>query len=188
MLTTPPPHFHITDSLHRQRKLQLALVEDSAYSEEGQRNMKVLQISTPKQQTHSECKSRVRTQHRLFPQPHANKHPLTAKANTNVSPAKEAGLAFERAAAIQTKNLSEPDDAANTLVEAFKVYRKTDPEDAARVIDVAINHYTGKGNFRRAATHKQNQAEVYEEMGDQKRAMEAYELAASWFESDNAES
>jgi alpha-soluble NSF attachment protein len=55
------------------------------------------------------------------------------------------------------------------------------------VIDVAINHYTGKGNFRRAATHKQNQAEVYEEMGEQKKAMEAYELAASWFESDNAE-
>lgn len=55
------------------------------------------------------------------------------------------------------------------------------------MIDVAINHYTGKGNFRRAATHKQNQAEVYEEMGEQKKAMEAYELAASWFESDNAE-
>ena len=96
-------------------------------------------------------------------------------------------MAFERAAAIQTKNLSELDDAANTLVEAFKVYRKTDPEDAARVIDVAINHYTSKGNFRRAATHKQNQAEVYEEMGDLKRALDAYELAASWFESDNAE-
>lgn len=45
-----------------------------------------------------------------------------------------------------------------------------------------------KGNFRRAATHKQNLAEVYEvEIGDQKRAMESYELAASWYESDNAE-
>lgn len=96
-------------------------------------------------------------------------------------------MAFESAASIQTKNLNEPDDAANTLVEAFKVYRKSDPQDAARVLDIAINHYTSKGNFRRAATHKQNQAEVFEEMGDQKRAMDAYELAASWFESDNAE-
>lgn len=74
------------------------------------------------------------------------------------------------------------------MQEAFKVYRKTDPEDAARVIEVAINHYTSKGNFRRAATQKQNVAEVYEvEIGDLKRAIESYELAASWFESDNAE-
>ncbi|MCJ1397802.1 vesicular-fusion protein S17 [Xylographa trunciseda] len=101
---------------------------------------------------------------------------------------KEAGQAFERAASIQTKQLNEPDDAANTLTEAFKVYRKTDPEDAARVLQQAITHYTMKGNFRRAATHQQNLAEVYEvEIGDQKRAVEAYEVAAGWFESDNAE-
>lgn len=86
------------------------------------------------------------------------------------------------------QKLSEPDDAANTYVEAFKVYRKSDPLDAARCLDIAINHYTGKGNFRRAASHKQNLAELYEqEVGDQKKAMESYELAASWFESDNAE-
>lgn len=101
---------------------------------------------------------------------------------------KEAGLAFERAAAIQQNNLNEPDDAANTMTEAFKTYRKTDPEDAARCLDVAINHYTMKGNFRRAATWKQNIAELFEvELGDQKRAMEAYETAAGWYEQDNAE-
>jgi len=101
---------------------------------------------------------------------------------------KEAGQAFERAADIQTNKLNEPDDAANTLTEAFKVYRKTDPLDAARCLDVAINHYTLKGNFRRAATHKQNLGECYEvEIGDQKKAIESYELAASWFENDNAE-
>ncbi len=101
---------------------------------------------------------------------------------------KEAGQAFENCAKIQTTKLNEPDDAANTLTEAFKVYRKTDPLDAVRCLDVAINHYTSKGNFRRAATHKQNLAEVYEvEIGDQKKAIESYELAASWFESDNAE-
>ncbi|MCJ1311649.1 vesicular-fusion protein S17 [Agyrium rufum] len=101
---------------------------------------------------------------------------------------KEAGQAFERAASVQTSKLNEPDDAANSLTEAFKVYRKTDPEDAARVLQQAINHYTSKGNFRRAATHQQNLAEVYEvEIGDPKRAVAAYETAAGWFESDNAE-
>lgn len=101
---------------------------------------------------------------------------------------KEAGQAFEKAASIQTKNLNEPEDAANTWVEAFKVYRKSDPVDAARCLDIAINFWTSKGNFRRAATHKQNLGEVYEkEIGDLPKAMESYELAASWFESDNAE-
>jgi alpha-soluble NSF attachment protein len=101
---------------------------------------------------------------------------------------KEAGNAFEKAAAIQKQYLNEPDDAANTLTEAFKSYRKTDPEDAARVLDQAIAHYTMKGNFRRSATHKQNLGELFEvELGDNKRAMESYETAAGWFESDNAE-
>jgi alpha-soluble NSF attachment protein len=56
------------------------------------------------------------------------------------------------------------------------------------VLSSAITHYTSKGNFRRAATHQQNLAEVYEnELGDNAKALEAYETAAGWFESDNAE-
>ncbi|ERF75783.1 vesicular-fusion protein sec17 [Endocarpon pusillum Z07020] len=100
----------------------------------------------------------------------------------------EAGAAFEKAADIQKNKLSEPDDMANTLTEAFKVYRKDSPEDAARVLTAAIAHYTSKGAFRRAATHQQNLGEVYElELGDTARALAAYETAAQWFESDNAE-
>lgn len=101
---------------------------------------------------------------------------------------KEAGQCFEKAASIQSSKLNEPDDAANTLTEAFKAYRKDDPEDAARCLEQAIQHYTLKGNFRRAAGHKQNLAELYEvEIGDEKRAAEAYETAAGWYENDNAE-
>jgi len=101
---------------------------------------------------------------------------------------KDAGQALERAAAIQSQKLNEPDDAANTLTEAYKSYRKDEPEEAARCLDQAIAHYTLKGNFRRAATHKQNLAEMYEvELGDQKKAMDAYETAAGWYENDNAE-
>ncbi|KAI4241808.1 MAG: hypothetical protein L6R40_004354 [Gallowayella cf. fulva] len=100
----------------------------------------------------------------------------------------EAGQAFEHAASIQTSKLSEPDDAANSLTEAYKSYRKSSPQDAARVLSQAITHYTSKGNFRRAATNQQNLAETYEiEIGDEKAALEAYEVAAGWFEGDNAE-
>ncbi|CAO2651196.1 Nn.00g094930.m01.CDS01 [Neocucurbitaria sp. VM-36] len=101
---------------------------------------------------------------------------------------KEAGEAFEKAASVQRQQLNEPDDEANTLTEAFKAYRKDDPEAAARCLDKAIAHYCSKGNFRRAATHKQNLAELYEvELGDNTRAAAAYEEAAGWYESDNAE-
>lgn len=69
-----------------------------------------------------------------------------------------------------------------------EAYRKDDPEAAARCLDKAIAHYCSKGNFRRAATHKQNLAELYEvELGDNTRAAAAYEEAAGWYESDNAE-
>jgi len=99
-----------------------------------------------------------------------------------------AGQCFEKAAAIQRNQLKEPDDAANTLTDAYKSYRKDAPEDAARCLEMAIEHYTLKGNFRRAATQKQNLAELYEnELDDPKRAAEAYDMAAGWFENDNAE-
>ena len=101
---------------------------------------------------------------------------------------KEAGMAFERAANIQTKNLNEPGGAANTLQEAYKVYRKEEPQSAARCLQQAISHYTSTGNFRRAATQQQNLAEIYEvEVGDTKAAVDAYDTAAQWFESDHAE-
>jgi alpha-soluble NSF attachment protein len=100
---------------------------------------------------------------------------------------REAGQAFEKAAQVQTSKLNEPDDAANTLVDAFKVYRKENPEDAVRCLEFAVNQYCKKGNFRRAAQHKENMGEVFEtEIGDIKRALEAYEAAAGWYEGDNA--
>lgn len=100
---------------------------------------------------------------------------------------KEAGAAFEKAASIHRDKLNEPDDAANLMIDAFKVYRKDSPEDAVRCVEVAIRHYTSKGNFRRAASHKEAQGEVLETgIGDRKRALECYQSAAQWYEGDNA--
>jgi len=98
----------------------------------------------------------------------------------------EAGRAFERAADIQSKNLNDADDAANTLVDAFKAYRADDPKAAIRCLDVAIQRYCAKGNFRRAATHKEHMAETCEQMQDTKAALDNYEQAAEWYEGDNA--
>jgi len=100
---------------------------------------------------------------------------------------KEAGGAFEKAASIHRDKLNEPDDAANLMIDAFKVYRKDSPEDAVRCLEGAIKQYTSKGNFRRAASHKESQGEVLEvEIGDRKRALDCYDSAAQWYEGDNA--
>lgn len=94
---------------------------------------------------------------------------------------------FERAAEIQINNLKEIDDAANTYLDAFKVYRTDSPEEAVRCADFSINHYCTKGNFRRAASHKENLGDLFEnQLGDLKRACEAYEAAAGWYEGDGA--
>ncbi|QPG94576.1 hypothetical protein C2857_006413 [Epichloe festucae Fl1] len=99
----------------------------------------------------------------------------------------EAGKAFEQAAHVQTSKLDEPDDAANSLVDAFKAYRKDAPSDAVRCLKVAVDRYCSKGNFRRAASHNETMAEVYEtQLGDAKKAVECYEAAATWYEGDNA--
>lgn len=100
---------------------------------------------------------------------------------------KEAGQAFEKAAQVQTKNLNEPDDAANTYVDAFKVYRQESPQDAVRCLEFAVAQYCKKGNFRRAAQQKESIGEVWEnQVGDIKLALQAYEEAAGWYEGDNA--
>jgi alpha-soluble NSF attachment protein len=102
---------------------------------------------------------------------------------------KEAGQALEKAAQMQMKT-DEKDDAANTLVEAYKSYRRTDPQDAARTLKQAISLFTGKGNFRRAAGYQFNLAELYEaesELFRPEDALDAYDTAAEWYANDQAE-
>ncbi|EGS23212.1 vesicular-fusion protein sec17-like protein [Thermochaetoides thermophila DSM 1495] len=99
----------------------------------------------------------------------------------------EAGEAFIAAANIYREKLNEPDDAANLMVDAFKVLRKDNPQKALDCIDQAIMRYTSKGNFRRAASHKENAGEMLEQdLNDRVRAMQYYRDAALWYEQDGA--
>jgi alpha-soluble NSF attachment protein len=102
---------------------------------------------------------------------------------------KEAGQTLEKAAQMQMKT-DEKDDTANTLVESYKSYRRTDPQDAARVLKQAISLFTAKGNFRRAAGYQFNLAELYEQESDlfpPEEALDAYDAAAEWYASDQAD-
>ncbi len=75
---------------------------------------------------------------------------------------------------------------ANTLQDAFKAYKSTSPEDAARCLSQAIDHYISKGNLRRAATQQQYLADLYENMGDVTKARSTFAAAAQWMEEDGA--
>lgn len=67
------------------------------------------------------------------------------------------------------------------------MYRNESPEDAVRCLEFSINQYCTKGNFRRAASHKENLGDLFEnQLGDLKRACEAYEMAAGWYDGDGA--
>ena len=98
----------------------------------------------------------------------------------------EAGKAYERAAQVQADKLGDRDDMANTLIDAFKVYRKDDPQAAVRCLEQSVAQYCSKGNFRRAASHKEAMGDLYDEMGDKRNASDSYESAAEWYEGDNA--
>ncbi|EWC47599.1 hypothetical protein DRE_03219 [Drechslerella stenobrocha 248] len=98
----------------------------------------------------------------------------------------ESGAAFEKAATL-SKSINEHNDAAGYLAEAFKAYKRTNPQRAAACMDQAIQHYAIT-NIRRAATNKQTLAELYEvDIGDKARAVQEYEKAGEWYENDNAE-
>lgn len=67
------------------------------------------------------------------------------------------------------------------------MYRNDSPDDAVRCADITITRWCSKGNFRRAATQKETLGDMFEtQVGDLKRAQEAYEAAAGWYEGDGA--
>ncbi|KAK9449676.1 soluble NSF attachment protein [Limtongia smithiae] len=98
-----------------------------------------------------------------------------------------AGKAFEKAAQMQLKSESK-DEAASTYIDAYKAFRKVDPEEAGRLLIQAITLFTSRGQFRRAATYKQDLATLYEtELNDMPRAMDAYDEAGEWLSNDQAD-
>lgn len=98
-----------------------------------------------------------------------------------------AGKAYEKASACQRK-FDGGIDAPNTLIEAYKAYKQTDPDDAARVLTDAINLFIAQGSFRRAAGFQMDLGAVYEnDLDNATWAIKAYEKAGEWYYEDQAE-
>ncbi len=98
----------------------------------------------------------------------------------------EAGHTFEKAAECQ-KLAESPDEAANTLVEAYKAYKTEVPIEAAQCLEKAIIMFVKRGQFRRSATFKADLGEMYEnELHDVAKAIKSYEDASEWYKGDSA--
>ncbi|KAK6458912.1 soluble NSF attachment protein [Scheffersomyces xylosifermentans] len=99
----------------------------------------------------------------------------------------QAGNQFLQAAEIQGK-LSNHNDAANHLVEAYKCFKGVSPTDAIDALKRAIHIFlTQNGQFRRAANFTVDLAELYESVGDNENAINSYEQAGDYFTTDHAE-
>ncbi len=98
-----------------------------------------------------------------------------------------AGQTYEKAAKTQIEAGSR-DEAANTMVDAFKAFRTEAPADAVRCLEEAIKLFTARGQFRRAANYKMDVAGVLEkDLDAKKEAIAAYQEAGEWYFGDQAE-
>lgn len=75
--------------------------------------------------------------------------------------------------------------AVNNYVKAANAYRKDDPHEAVRCLRVAISFSTDSGRFSAAARYQQDVGEILEAQLELEGAIQAYELAAEYFEGDN---
>lgn len=98
----------------------------------------------------------------------------------------EAGNAFLKEAECELKT-DAPDDAANTLVEAYKAFKLETPERAAEALERAVAMFVSKGQFRRAANFKAELGELYEnQLHNVGLAIKSYEESSDWYLGDSA--
>lgn len=98
-----------------------------------------------------------------------------------------AGNQFVKAADIQER-LSNHNDVANHLIEAYKCYKGVAPLEAIDSLSKAIHIFlTHNGQFRRAANFTNDLAELYESINDLENAVKTYEQAGDYFTTDHAQ-
>lgn len=98
-----------------------------------------------------------------------------------------AGDQFVKAAELQ-KKLSNHNDVANHLIEAYKCYKGVNADAAVDALLQAIHIFlTQNGQFRRAANFTLDLGELYELKGDTENAISSYEKAGDYFDTDHAE-
>lgn len=82
--------------------------------------------------------------------------------------------------------MNEKDEAASAYLNAAKVLRRPEPEEAAQCLEVSVRILSERGRFQSAANQQKQLAEIYEEIGDLRKSMAAYQTAADWYYGENS--
>ncbi|KAM3603369.1 uncharacterized protein V6R79_020878 [Siganus canaliculatus] len=99
-----------------------------------------------------------------------------------------AGNAFCKAARLHMQ-LQNKHDCATSFIDAGNAYKKSDPNEAIKCLNAAIDIYTDMGRFTIAAKHHISIAEVYEsELVDIEKAIAHYEQAADYYKGEESNS
>uniref|UniRef100_A0A669DN23 N-ethylmaleimide-sensitive factor attachment protein, beta b n=1 Tax=Oreochromis niloticus TaxID=8128 RepID=A0A669DN23_ORENI len=99
-----------------------------------------------------------------------------------------AGNAFCKAARLHLQ-LQNKHDCATSFIDAGNAYKKSDPNEAIKCLNAAIDIYTDMGRFTIAAKHHISIAEIYEsELVDIEKAIAHYEQAADYYKGEESNS
>ncbi|ORZ23263.1 soluble NSF attachment protein [Absidia repens] len=99
----------------------------------------------------------------------------------------QAGDAFTEAAKLYQRGSSAKFEGSRAYESAAKCYKRQDPNEAVQALKEAIVLDQDGGNFRAAARHYQEVAELYEgELDNAKAAYESYGQASDFFLADDS--
>uniref|UniRef100_A0A671U754 NSF attachment protein beta n=1 Tax=Sparus aurata TaxID=8175 RepID=A0A671U754_SPAAU len=99
-----------------------------------------------------------------------------------------AGAAFCKAARLHMQ-LQNKHDCATSFIDAGNAYKKSDPNEAIKCLNAAVDIYTDMGRFTIAAKHHISIAEIYEaELVDIEKAIAHYEQAADYYKGEESNS
>ncbi|CAK9196712.1 unnamed protein product [Sphagnum jensenii] len=79
-------------------------------------------------------------------------------------------------------------EAASAYVDAANCYKKSQPQEAVRMLNLAINMFEDIGRLSMAAKHYKDIADIYEKEENAERAMEYYEKAAELYSGEGIDS
>jgi len=100
----------------------------------------------------------------------------------------KAGEAYIKAADNYANYSSSKYESAGNYVKAAASFKKDNPGGATIAMGKAIHLYTEEGKFNMAAKYEKELAEMYEAELDTTNALKHYEIAAEYFENENAPS
>lgn len=99
-----------------------------------------------------------------------------------------AGDAYSKAAELYESKLQSAHEASAALMNAGNCYKEVNPPAAIQAFRRAVSHWVEAGRFNQAAKITRDIADMYEKDGNAPEAIENYTQAATFFQTENANS